>query len=532
MSKSSTRHFFTPVSNEVFLDRRLTRRARQILLVLEVRAGASRIVKLTQKQIAEITGYPLRSVKYALGSLRRSGWIEQRSDGEIGLVRPIPGKNFVQVYEAVVYRQDWQDWQKHLLLFVMSQFRGSEQDFGVPLYSLNMRGRVGPSIEKHCRVPGTVKERRRKVRKFLKQLETEGILRVVEPATSNRPAICMISREALEQMEPRGYQNSTTDPEDRVARLRFAPSSPEMRGKPKPSSRANRYLAGGKPKPSNRANRNLAKGQTVTNVKEPEESEESKKIPEPPVPPSAARGAISSPNNRRTSDSDSAFEDEGEFLPVGDDLASLLKSEYHRKLTNLVEQHCSGMSLMPSRENRESLAGKWQVLLEELPADLNHDDVINAITSEHFEGLNSRSWGLLLSKNYLNRFFVEIQKHYECRKQLAKEASDSLELACRRLHDPDPAYRKQAIEVLAARAEAKKAVPLLLAGVLVGKKRDQESSVRLEAAKQLIRLVVLNRISNDMLRPIRARLPRMLRDDDPQVRDELEYLQQTISERD
>jgi hypothetical protein len=160
---------------------------------------------------------------------------------------------------------------------------------------------------------------------------------------------------------------------------------------------------------------------------------------------------------------------------------------------------------------------------------LNEHDVINAITSEQFEGLHSLSWGLLLSRAYLGRFCVEIRKHYEHRRQVAKEASESLERACRKLYDPDPACRKQAIESLAARVEAKKTIPLLLAGVLVGMKRDPESSVRFAAARHLTRLVAARQVSEDLFRPIRERLPRMLLDDDPQVRDELEYLQQVIS---
>jgi hypothetical protein len=350
----------------------------------------SRVARLTQQQIAQSSGYALRTVKYSVRSLRDSNWISQTGDGEIRLSHPIPGKNYVQVYEGVVHHPYWDDWQNHLLLFVMSQFRTSDGEFGVPLCTLNLRVRSGRSVEKYCRVPGSVKERRQKIRQFVKQLEVEGILRIVDPATSNRPAICVISKEALEKMEPVGYRTSEAISDD-VARLRFAPPDSERQCKPSPSNGANRNLAGGKPLPSNGANRNLAKGQTVTYVEKTEESEHSKKVPEPPVPPSAARGAITSPSRSGTSNSDSHFEDE--LLPVGDDLASLMKSEQHRVLTRSVEQHCDTVLLAMSRESRESLAGKWTVLLEELPADLDRDDVINAITSEQFEGLRSRSWG-------------------------------------------------------------------------------------------------------------------------------------------
>jgi hypothetical protein len=201
-NRNSRGGFFTPVSNSVFTTKGLTTKALQILLILELKAGASRIAKLSHLEIVGLTGYSLRSVERSLRSLRVREWISQIEHRVVQLPNPIPGKNYVQVYEGVVHHPTWEDWQKHLLLFVMSQFRGQEQGFGVPTYSLNLYGRKGQSVERRCRIPGSAKERRVRIREFIEQLENEQIIRIIENATSNRPAICTVNRETLESVQP------------------------------------------------------------------------------------------------------------------------------------------------------------------------------------------------------------------------------------------------------------------------------------------------------------------------------------------
>jgi hypothetical protein len=172
-SKKQDHSFFTPVSNSVLTTSGLTTKARQILLVLELRAGASRIAKLSHEEIARLTGYQRRTIERSLHRLRKQKWISSVEAGVIELCNPIPVDNYVQVYDGVVHHPVWHDWQKHVLLFVMSQFRGRDREFGIRKHSLNLYGRQQPSVERSCRIPGSTEERREKFREFVEQLQSD-----------------------------------------------------------------------------------------------------------------------------------------------------------------------------------------------------------------------------------------------------------------------------------------------------------------------------------------------------------------------
>jgi hypothetical protein len=172
-SKKQDHSFFTPVSNSVLTTSGLTTKARQILLVLELRAGASRIAKLSHEEIARLTGYQRRTIERSLHRLRKQKWISSVEAGVIELCNPIPVDNYVQVYDGVVHHPVWHDWQKHVLLFVMSQFRGRDREFGIRKHSLNRYGRQQPSVERSCRIPGSTEERREKFREFVEQLQSD-----------------------------------------------------------------------------------------------------------------------------------------------------------------------------------------------------------------------------------------------------------------------------------------------------------------------------------------------------------------------
>ena len=244
--------FFTPVENSVFTTKTLTTKARQILLILELKAGTSRIAKISQREIAALTGYPLRTVERSLHSLREQEWITQADAGVLQLEKPTPGRCYVPVYESVVHHPDWEDWQKHLLLFVMSQFRGRDQEFGVSLYSLNLRGSKGMSIDRSCRIPGSTTQRRRIAREFVEQLEDEGILRVVEDATSNRPAICTVDRNMLENIQPDFERHQS-------ARCRVTGPPKNLHRHASPSNTVTPHRPHRHPSPSNTVTRHLRK---------------------------------------------------------------------------------------------------------------------------------------------------------------------------------------------------------------------------------------------------------------------------------
>jgi hypothetical protein len=230
-NKPLEKHFYVPIANGVILGKRMTTACKQVLLVLELKAGQSRLAKISQKTIANQTGYSLRTVKRAYKHLKQNGRIEECSGG-IHLREPYPKENYVQAYEGVVHHPKWYDWQKHVLLFILTQFRGSDSDSGNRRYSLNLRGEKGKSIERYCRVPGaTAGTRRKAVRGFVQELEQLGVLKVVERASRGRPAICRISMEALASMPPeRRRVRCQTDPRDGDRAIRALVTCGAVRG--------------------------------------------------------------------------------------------------------------------------------------------------------------------------------------------------------------------------------------------------------------------------------------------------------------
>jgi hypothetical protein len=503
----------------------LTTKALQILLILELKAGASRIAKLSHREIAGLTGYSLRCVERSLRSLRMREWISQIEHRVIQLPNPIPIQNYVQVYEGVVHHPQWKDWQKHLLLFVMSQFRGQEQGFGVPTYSLNLYGRKGQSVEKCCRIPGSAKERRVRIREFIKQLENQQIIRIVEDATSNRPAICTVNRNTLENIRP-DYERY------QIATLRTAVPKQGPHRHAKRSNTVTRNVAHRHASRSNTVIRNVATPSHETYVKDPKDSEDSKKIPESPRSAFGGRGAISSQSRDEASGDDSESghgksDSHDDDVAVGDDLTSLMGSKRHRELTREIECRCSGFHLGQSRADRDSLVGKWTALLEELPDDLEPDDVVDAIISDQFAGLNSKSWGLLLSDKFITRFCIEIRKNYEERKRPTLSTKHCFDSAREALGSRDVATRKYAVESLTTFSDDKR-VPLIIAGLLVGKQADPDATVRRIAVQKLDFLAAMGQIPDEVIPAIRLILPKVLKDKDATVRESAGYLRESF----
>lgn len=528
LSKKQDSSFFTPVSNSVLTASCLTTKARQILLMLELRAGASRIAKLSNKEIARLTGYQRRTVERSLNRLRKQERIVQVEAGVIRLCNPIPSDKYVPVYDSVVYHPVWQDWQKHVLLFLMSQFRGRDQEFGVNEYALNLYGRQKLSIERACRIPGRTKERREKFREFIEQLQSDRILRIVDSATSNRPAICVIDRDALEQLRP-DYDRHA------AATFRMTVSGKKTHRHTSRSNTVTRHVASRHPSRSNTVIPHAATPSSVTYEKDSEDSEDSEKILESPRSAFGGRGAISSRSKLEASIADPEVnnertESDGHELPVGDRITLLMKLPLHRELTKEVERRCCGTTLCESRADSRLLAKRWAVLLEELPDDLDAEDVELAIRSKGFQGLNSMSWGLLLSDSYFARFAVAIREQYEKRKRLVQEADDSYQRLLQNLSSDEVASRLAALERLATLGKSKPKACLRIAKFLTGKDRDPESTVRFLAVQKLAYLVQMKLVPDAYRQAIYVVTQKTLCDEDCCVREEAEYLLGVLDE--
>ncbi|MEQ9410691.1 MAG: hypothetical protein RIK87_23470 [Fuerstiella sp.] len=490
--------FFTPVANEVFLCKKLTLRSRQILLILECKAGTSRLAKLSHREIAQLTGYPLRTIERSLSSLKALGYVAQAGPGEIELLKSIPTEHYVQVYDGVVHHPSWVDWQKHLLLFVMSQFRGYERDFGIPLYTLNFFGRKGTSIERCCRIPGKVKERRLLLRQFVKQLQQDGIMSVVADSTSNRPAICCVSRDVLERINP-VYDKPG------LATIPLTGSGGKKRCRPKRSITVKRNAATSHSSRSSAVTENAAVPSSETHVKDSKDSEASAKIPESPRSAVGRRGAISSRFKAEVIDGDEESGAENTssdqaMTGYGDDLAELMTTRHHQRLTAEIEKKCCDVWLVKSRTDRRTLASLWELVLSELPNTITADDVELAIRSAEFQGLDARSWGLLLSDKYRTRFAIEVRKKFEGRIRQGKEAEDRYANTKRALRSSEAAERVAAVRTLAT-SYTNKPEALLLVAVLVSRKNgDPDASVRLAAIERLNYLCVACEVPDEYVR--------------------------------
>jgi hypothetical protein len=214
-------------------------------------------------------------------------------------------------------------------------------------------------------------------------------------------------------------------------------------------------------------------------------------------------------------------------VAIGDGFASLMESKRHREMTREIECRCTGFHLGQSRADRDSLAGKWTALLEELPDDLEPDDVVDAIISDQFAGLNSKSWGLLLSNKFITRFCIEIRKNYEERKRPSLSTKHCFDSAREALGSRDVATRKNAVESLTTFSDDKR-VPLIIAGLLVGKQTDPDASVRRTAVQKLDFLAAMGQIPDEVKPVIQKILPKMLIDKDAMVRDSAGYLQESL----
>ena len=105
-------------------------------------------------------------------------------------------------------------------------------------------------------------------------------------------------------------------------------------------------------------------------------------------------------------------------------------------------------SLKPSKARHGKLAEILGFLLESLPDEVTPDDFVSAIQSPKFDGLDSKSWGLLLSDGYFTRLRELVLRPVEDRAEIQRQTDESIRRSFDCLRAGNPADQSAAIENL------------------------------------------------------------------------------------
>lgn len=521
-TEPETQSYFAMIPNHVF-EIKMRYPVRQIYLILEFRAGKSRVAKLTNRELAGLAAYPLRTVERALQKLREFKLLGESTTRHKTLMLPYPDEKFVRAYESIVFHPTWCDWQKHILLFVMSQYRGTR--LGQDSYALNLSGTIAPSIEQRCSIPGKTQERREKIAKFRDELVSEGLISIIINHSGGMPAICRINFDSIRAISPR-YPNPV---------VTVTPNSPvpaqTVRNKAVCANKTDRHLSRSGTVSSHVADRHPSRSGTVishvaapsalTYEEDKEDPKESEKVWKTPFPPSA--GAISSLDNDDTVG--------GGYLTVGtgeSTISHLLKSSRHRELIATVEKQCYGFFMGDSRNRLPSLVKPLTTVLNQTPSDLESDDIVFAIQSSEFRGLSGISWGLLLSKEFRPRFYLTVIAQYETRKKHEARNDRMPFLIWHGIRSPNATIRVQTIEGIPPLPNDEFSIAVLLVTVLSGDHRDKDANVRLHAIRKLTCMAMDNRLTPCAKAIIRHRINGIWHSED-ELREDLQFLMDELN---
>ena len=237
---------------------------------------------------------------------------------------------------------------------------------------------------------------------------------------------------------------------------------------------------------------------------------------EPPLQPAAA-GATKSLKQGEGKSSLATSESQSPESPLATSIAPLLRNEKHRLLVLEVER--DSFFLGESKHDRRHLAKQVTALLEELPPDLQAADLIDAVRDRTFEGLD-RSWGLLLSPKFRNRFVGKILDLYEERKAL-EEGHKARRFKLQRMaNSEDPAVRLEAVQHLRIWYQDSR-----LAGLFIQylERADSKPEERVAVYREIVMA------NGSLSSEDRARLLPVCKSRLPGVGEELEYLGLAIS---
>jgi len=413
MSKTKNTDYFALLPNNFFIThKKLSLTAKQLLLELELRAGNSRQVFATKKELADSCGCDYKTVLRAINKFKQQKLLFEE-DGVLILGSEQPKHAFFKAPGFIVNHPTWDTWQRQAVLFILSQFK-TKHFTGSSIYTLNRTGRQC-SMRNYCSIQGRGNtERDTNLKEFLQRLFNERVLIPVSKSSRSLPATCMVNTSRILQQ----IQDATSGHAAAVNMTNG--NAPDMTKGHAGYDKRTRGIC-----------------QTVTqNMTNGNDIKEKIEDPQDPVadPEKPSRGQQQVAggffeSKAQPEEINSAKEEtqtEKEFIkgiPVEDIFKAPLQEKERGNLTNKrLLAHSTGKArefLQEVLENTSKLGNSkrrisdvladFDRLLEELPAGIISQDLNKAINSRAFHGLKQLSLGLLLSSRYFPTFKSEIE---------------------------------------------------------------------------------------------------------------------------
>ena len=186
-NKYTPRHYYAKIPHSTVNDNRLVPITRQVLYILELKAGASRVAHITQAEIVDITCTHPNSIYKAIKQLENYGYITDKEPGQYRLkpVSSTAGK-FVSAPEALILSTALTTWEIHLLIFILARWKGGK-------YELNRLGKDGILTQlsdnsNYCRIPGSGPHRHQmqqtNLNSAIQKFIDLGIMQIVQTETT------------------------------------------------------------------------------------------------------------------------------------------------------------------------------------------------------------------------------------------------------------------------------------------------------------------------------------------------------------
>jgi hypothetical protein len=203
------------------LDTELTRSDTQVLIHLEMKAGRSRLAKITVAGLADALGVYPSTVRRALDKGLKRGHVTSVEPDERGrlyvTLRPLPpkGVSWVEAPRWFVCDPDRPFWQKHALLAILASYTASDRSINhASLYGSKYAGIISRCHVRHytpgnrplpggkCSQPGKDwVQAREMVEGLLVDLQKIGLLERCGVADMGQPASYRIDRAVLRRCE-------------------------------------------------------------------------------------------------------------------------------------------------------------------------------------------------------------------------------------------------------------------------------------------------------------------------------------------
>jgi hypothetical protein len=187
------------ISSDIILDRKLTEADLRLLVTLELKAGESRLAKVTPAWLVQKLGCHRTTIFRALRKGTERGYIVRQEREENGRlrVRLRPTRTPWCYAPRDLLESCRPFWQKHALLLILAQHRAGGG------YSLRLYGKKAEGIITRCHLRRYTpngqdwKQARQLLDDFIRELIALRLLALIDRATSRQPAICQIDENRL-----------------------------------------------------------------------------------------------------------------------------------------------------------------------------------------------------------------------------------------------------------------------------------------------------------------------------------------------